>query len=267
MPLSCINALDLRALKTEYEIMKLAIFSFLILIVSTTFGQNPTMGYFVNEVGMAAEGSSIEVDVNGDTILVSDYSGNNLSLNTPSKLVKKYKGTPYFRNKWFQGTVTLDGSEPSEGLIGFNVVKGVIYYSPDKNTQAIELTPPKFALDGLVFRQFDDEISGANKYYYNVVVDGEPILLRQHTGKYTSITDKVDAAYGNSSNTEFVGKFEKYEDYYFVVQKSLVLVKPKKSFVKSLGPYEGRAKELIAKHKLNLKKGSDIVQLAKLLNQ
>jgi hypothetical protein len=229
--------------------------------------QTQSTGYFLNEVGMSASGSTIEVTQEGDTILVSDYSGQNLSLNTISSLVKKYKGTPYYRNKWFQGTATMKGFEPSPGLIGFNVVKSVIYYSPNKNIEAVEMMPKTFTLDGLVFTNFDDDFAGANNYYYNKVVDGEPMLLKQHSGRYTATQDDVDAAYGNSSTTEYVGKFEKFETYYFVVQKTLIKVSNKKSFIRSMGPYESRVKELISKNNLDLKDTKDIVKLAELLNQ
>ncbi|SOE23059.1 hypothetical protein SAMN06298216_3450 [Spirosomataceae bacterium TFI 002] len=256
-----------RALKTEYEIMKFITIFLLSFIGLNSFGQNTTTGYFLNEVGMSAEGSTIEVNANGDTILVSNYNGNNLALNTPSTLVKKYMGTPYYGNKWYLGTVTMEGSDPSPGLVGFNVVKGVIYYSPDKNTQAIELSPPKFALDGLIFQQMNKEIQGAKKYYYNVLVEGEPMLIKQHTGKYSSTKDGVDVAYGTSSSNEFEGKFEKYEDYYFVIQKTLVLVKPKKSFAKAMGPYHHKVKEIVSKYNLDLSLPNDIIKLAHLLNQ
>ncbi|SOE23057.1 hypothetical protein SAMN06298216_3449 [Spirosomataceae bacterium TFI 002] len=244
------------------------LFLYLLTYISfNTFGQNPTKGHFQNEVPTVSEGFIKEIDENGDTILEFEYNANNLSLNSPDKVVKKYKGNPYFGNKLFAGTVTLKGSEPSPGFIGFNVVKGVIYYSPDKNTRAIELTPPRFTLDSLVFQRMDDKVAGAKKYYYNIALEGEPMLLIQHSGSFSNTKDKIEIAYGITPGSKYEGKFVKTEEYFFVINNKLVPVKTKNSFFKSMGPYGHKAKSIVSKQNLDLNKGQDIVKLAMQLNR
>ncbi len=247
--------------------MKIPILVFLSYICTSALGQNPTKGNFQNPVEMVAEGYIKEVDENGDSILEFDFGQNNLAPYESAKVVKKYKGNPYYGNQWYWGTVTLKGSEPSPGYIGFNVVNEVIYFSTDKDTRAIELTPPKFELDGLVFLRLDDRIEGAKNHYYNILVEGEPMLLKQHTGSFSSTKDRVSFLYGITAKSEYEGKFKKSEDYCFVVGQKIVPVKPKKFDLKSLGPFATKAKTLITQYELDLKNNKDIVRLAELLNQ
>jgi hypothetical protein len=113
----------------------------------------------------------------------------------------------------------------------------------------------------------NNRIPGAKKYFYNVIVDGDVMLLLQHRGKFTNKKDKTEIAYGIIPISGYEGKFEKFEDFYFVINNKLVLVSTKKSFIKSLGPYSHSTKAFLDEYKLDLTNKQDIITLAKLLNR
>lgn len=238
------------------------------LMSITAYGQSSSgRSYFLNTVSTASTGSEIRISEKGDTILVSQYAGTNAQVNTQQRLERKYLGTPYYRNLWFKGQTQIQGGIPSNGIIAFNVIKNLVHFAPDDETMAIDLKPDRFVIDGQEFYLLEDKYEGASKYYYNYVVKGEPTLLRQHHGLFVITRDRVSDGYGNANTNEYEGKFQKEEDYYFVIQNQLVLVNRKRSFLKSLGPYEQRARKIIQRENLNLKKPRDIITLAQMLQQ
>lgn len=257
----------MKLLKIDFKRLGFIFFGFF-LVLSPLLVQSQTRetSYFLNQLSTASTGSEVRVNDKGDTILVSTYGGANVQLNTQMRMEVKYLGTPYYRNLWFKGQARLKGGEPSKGVLAFNVVKGVVYFaSQGSNLPAIEVKPERFALDGLVFYNFEDVYEGASTFYYNILVNSEPKLLKQYSGRYVQTKGDVEDAYGDSSTQEYEGKFLKEEAYYFVIQNQLVLVNRKKSFIKSLGPYEQKAKKIVQQEKLNLKKQSDIIKLAEML--
>lgn len=247
--------------------MKTVLLLFTLLIGPIfSFAQNSTAAYFVDKVSAVSTGSRIDVNSRGDTILVSEYDTRNVKQNSNQSYERYYLGTPYLNNGWFKGKVVLEGGEPVEGLMAFNLVRSSVYYSKNKHTTAIELKPTEFSINGHSFSKFKEELSGAGDYYYETLSLDEPMLLKMYDCKYTATKSDVDNGYGSSSAKLYEGEYQKKDKFYLAIDKKLVLVTHKKSFLRNLGKYSEAATAKVKKDKLNLKKQEDIISLSKFLS-
>lgn len=224
--------------------------------------QNSTAAYFMDKINSASTGSRIEVNAKGDTILISEYKTGNVKLNSQQTFERHYLGTPYLNNGWYNGKMVLKGGEPVEGLMAYDLVRKSVYFSKNQHSQAIELKPDEFSINGLNFSKFNDEIEGSGNDFYETLVTSQPMLLKVYDCSYTPVKSDVDNGYGSSSAKAYEGEYSKKEKYYLVVNKKLILVKKKKSFLKSLGRYSSPAIAFVSKEKLNLKSQADIIHLA-----
>ena len=98
--------------------MKLILSVFLLFIYFITQGQNQGTAMFIDKLSLVSSDSRIEVNEKGDTILISEYRNPNIKLQTNSDLTKIYKGTPFFKNGWFLGSMVINGSVTKDGLMG-----------------------------------------------------------------------------------------------------------------------------------------------------
>ncbi|WP_341227366.1 hypothetical protein [uncultured Arcticibacterium sp.] len=246
--------------------MRTFLFLSLLSISFLSFSQD-NVAYFLDKISTASSGSRIDVNADGDTILVSEYNAKNVRLNTTQAFEKKYLGTPYFKNGWFKEKVLLEGGEPVEGLIAFNLEQNTLYYSKNKSTPSVELKPLEFRINGHNFSRYEDEIKGAGDYYYETLSYSEPMLLKLYDCKFIPSSSGVSTGYGSSNSSIYEGEFEKRERFYLVVDNKMVLVSHKKSFLKNLGKYSETASSIVKKDKLNMKKQGDILSLSKSLSE
>ncbi|AWV98857.1 hypothetical protein [Arcticibacterium luteifluviistationis] len=247
--------------------MKKTCLLFTILSISfASFSQNNPAAYFVDKVSAMSTGSRIDVNAEGDTILVSEYDTRNIKQNSNQSYERYYLGTPYLNNGWFKGKVVLEGSEPVEGLMAYNLVRNSVYYSKNQNTTAIELKPTEFTINGHSFSKFKNEIDGAGDFYYETLSLDAPMLLKMYDCKYSSSKSDVDNGYGSAKANKYEGKYEKKEKFYMVIENRMVLVTKKKSFLRSLGTYSQSAMAKVKKDKLNIKKQEDVISLSKYLS-
>jgi hypothetical protein len=235
---------------------------FIFCITFSSKAQNSTAAYFIDKVNSASTGSRIEVNAKGDTVLISEYTSGNVKLNSVQTFERYYLGTPYLNNGWFQGTMVLKGGEPVEGLMAYDLVRGSVYYSQNAQSQAIELKPDEFSMNGRNFSKYQDEIEGAGSYFYETLVASEPRLLKMYDCTYTTTKSDVDNGYGSSVANKYEGEYSKKEKFYMVIDKRMLLVTKKKSFLKSLRTYSSSAASHTKSANLNLKNEEDIIKLA-----
>ncbi len=245
---------------------KLLLLSLFCFSVIAALAQNNPPAYFVDRMNLQASDSRIDTNSRGEVILVSEYKNRNVRQVADTDYTRMYLGTPFFENGWYQGKVVLQGSEPVEGLMAFDLNKNVVYYSPGPNKNSVELRPTDFTIKGKKFSQFKDEFTGAGAYYYETLVYGEVMLLKQYECTYVQTKSDVDNGYGSGQTSPYEGEYKKTEKLYLVVENALNLVKNKKVFYNSLGKHSDKAREYASKNKLNLNKEEDVIQLARHLS-
>jgi hypothetical protein len=236
-----------------------------VILESTAQSQNSS--FFLNEINLKSSSSQIEVTPKGDTIMVANFEGNDLLSQSTRGGTKKYIGTPFYGNRWYPGTASMYSDDKSKGMMAFNVVKNVIYYSPDNETDPIEIAPQQFILNGQEFKKMNLEVPKAGDYYYHILVDGEVRLVRQYTGKYVPLIEKEEKAYTNTKENEYEGKFVKETTDYFVLGSELILIEKKNKLIKNLGSVGQKAEIIIDTEKINLKKTADLIKLTQALNK
>ncbi|MFT6880469.1 MAG: hypothetical protein ACI8UX_001800 [Psychromonas sp.] len=247
--------------------MKRIFLLFIILSVClSSFSQNSSVAYFIDKVSDESTSSRIDINAQGDTILVSEYETKNVRQNSIQSYERYYLGTPYFKNGWFNGEIVLEGSEPVVGLMAYNLVRESVYYSKSQSTGVIELKPTEFIINGHSFSKFKDEISGAGDDYYETLSFEVPMLLKVYDCKYSTSKSDVDYAYGSTKANKYEGKFEKKDKFYMVIDNRMVLVTKKKSFLRRLGDYSQAATAKVKKDRLNMRRQEDVISLSKYLS-
>ncbi len=220
----------------------------------------------MNEQKIHSAIDEITVNAKGDTVLVSRFDQNNVRLQVNNSLYRTYLGTPFFQNGWYSGTLTYQGSDPVKGTLAYNLVNGQVYYSHNPQAEAIVAHPKEFELKGVKFVNFEGEYNLAGKEYYQILYDGEPRLIKEYKGRMLKNNTENSDGYSFQKPEDYAGVFQKFNKYYFVVQKQLVLVSSKGKFLSGLGPYAQAAKAFVHTEKLDLKKESDIIKLAQHLS-
>jgi hypothetical protein len=240
---------------------------FLSGISSLLMGQNIPRQYFIDQLKIQSSESRIEKNKDGNTILISEFRGENVKLQSRMDMTRTYLGTPYFGDQWYMGSMYFKGGKEVNGVMAYNLVNNTLYYSLNENVQAIEVNPDKFTLGEVTFQSFDNQFIGTANFYYEAISDGEPKLLKQYIDTFVQLNSNDGSSYGSNPQGDYEGEFVKSSKYYIVIQKKLVLVTKKRSFIKSLGPYQKKAKVFVDHNHLNLKKEEDIINLIQHLDQ
>jgi len=231
--------------------------SFLVSISHDSYAQK----FFTVEQKQKSSGSSIEFNEKGEAILISEFNGVHANSNVHFNTILTYLGTPFYGDQWFEGSMITEEGEKKQGIMAFDVVNNIFYYSENDGEEALEVQPIKFMLGEHTFERLNEKFGGASNGYYEIVSSGEPKLLLQLTGRYVQTSNGVKGSYGANLLGEYEGSFVKNAKYYFVIQRQLILISNKSSFYKGLGPYTAKAIEINKKNKLNLNYEEDILTL------
>jgi hypothetical protein len=217
---------------------------------------------FMDKVSIPSSDSKIDVNANGDTILVSDFKFTNVKLQSNNDFTKVYKGTPFYNNGWFPGTVILEGGKESKGTMAFNLLTNSLFFSlgPDRN--AIEVKPSEFTINGKKFRKFRNAYVAAGDIYYEQLVNGEIEIFKQYYCKLAGTTNGEKNGYEQSQNG-YEGEFEKENHYFTIYHNKMARIGNK---FKVFGEYAQTAKLYATKENLKLNKEKDLIKIANYLN-
>ena len=251
------------SLDKNLKIMKQIVSIFLLFAFIQTHGQNKTTAMFIDKLSLVSSDSRIEVNEKGDTVLISEFANPNIKLQTNSGLTKTYKGTPFFNNGWFSGSMILDGSVANKGLMAFNLITNTLYFSVGEKQNAIEIKPDEFTIKGIVFRKYTKQYVAAGEIYYQKLVEGEFELFKQFYCKYNPRNVGDTNGY-EMSGDGFEGYFEKELIYYTIYNNKMERVGKKFSV---FGENEEKAKNFAKNNNLSLKKENDLIKIVKFLNQ
>lgn len=243
--------------------MKLIFSIWLIAAYYISKGQNKGTAMFIDKLTLVSSDSRIEVNGKGDTVLISEYRNPNIKLQTNSDLTKIYKGTPFFNNGWFSGSMILDGALTKKGFMAYNLTTNTIYFSLNEKHNAIEIKPDEFTIKGIVFRKYTKQYVASGEIYYQQLVEGEFELFKQYYCKYNPRNLGETTGY-EMSGDGFEGYFEKELIYYTIYNNKMERIGKKFSV---FNQSEGKAKNFAKNNNLSLKKEIDLIKIVKFLNQ
>ena len=226
-----------------------------------SFGQSNAPLFFFDELSILASDCKIEI-IGKDTVLVSEYKNPNIKLQSRNDFARVYKGTPFFNNGWFNGSVSLAGGGVSKGYMAFNLVTNSLFFSIGPDKEAIELRPLEFTINGITFRNYRNQYAGAGILYYQKLVEGELELFKNIICKYVPAMEGDKNGYEQTGDG-FEGYFVKETTFFINYQNKMQRVGKKfKIFDKN----EGKAKAFAENNNLSLQNPSDLIKIVRHIN-
>mgnify|MGYP001200816300 CR=1 FL=1 len=237
----------------------LALISFL-LFSSEIFGQitNNKYDYFLRKIQVpGSSDTKIVVNKNGDTTLQAYYNARDIVNNSHQEFTKTYKGTPFFKNGWYKGKLSVETGKDMEFLMAFNEQKNELYVVEDPSKDAITLKPESFTIAGHHFSQF-------NKAYFEVIYIGKNTILKEHSCTLSSNGSVEKTGYEVSGGVgEYEGEFVKSYKYFTLKQDEAVQLPKGKQLLNLFGDKKSLVEEYVKVNKINLKSENGIVSTFK----
>ncbi|WP_435356658.1 hypothetical protein [Emticicia sp. SJ17W-69] len=244
-------------MKTYLALLSVLLFS------CEIFGQisNNKYDYFLRKLQIpGSSDTKIVVNKNGDTTLQAYYNSRDVVNNTHQDFMKIYKGTPFFKNGWYKGTISTESSRDMEFLMAFNVQKNELYVVEDPQKDAITIKPEAFTIEGHHFSQF-------NKAYYEVIYISKNTILKEHSCTLTGNGTTEKTGYEASGGVgEFEGEFIKSSKLMMLKQDEVVQLPKGKQLFNLFGDKKPLVEDYAKVNKINLKSENGIVNIFKYYN-
>lgn len=176
--------------------------------------------YFIREAKIADNNETkIVINGKGDTTLVAHYKTQNSINNTLQEFTKVFKGTPFFKNGWYKGTISSEGGKDVSFLMAYNIEKSVVYVVENAQSDAVVVRPEEFTIEGHTFRKYE------NVFLETLHMRRDNILLKGYTCVLS--TRHVEKTGYEAQGGEFAyeGEFTKYQKY-FTIQEDMLRVVP-----------------------------------------
>lgn len=233
---------------------------FSLLFLGEIFGQitNNKYDYFLRKLQVAGSSDTkIVVNKKGDTTLQAYYNSRDVVNNTHQEFTKTYKGTPFFKNGWYKGSITTETGKNMEFLMAFNVQKNELYVVEDPNKDAITLKPESFTIAGHHFSQF-------NKTYYEVIYISKNIILKEHSCTLSGNGSVEKTGYEASGGVnEYEGEFIKSSKLFMLKQDEVVQLPRSKQLLSIFGNKKVEVEKFVKENSINLKSENGIVSVFK----
>lgn len=176
------------------------------------------------------------------------------------------KGTPYFIDKWMEGSVTIDRGTYKSLLIKYDVHEQELYFL--KNEMSYVFTEPviSFTLkpnpaDSTSFMRFIKGLSGnglKENQYVQVLATGKIDLYRSDIKKMSEL---------NEINRGVVLNFTTSTRYYVKKDNTITLIKlNKQELIDLVKDKEAVMQEYINANKISFKKEADMIRLIRHYN-
>jgi tetratricopeptide (TPR) repeat protein len=234
---------------------------FICLILPKIYSQTPQRVFVVDKLTSASTDSKIEVAPNGDTVLVSKFVYQDPKTYARQYTEKTYKGTPFFKNKWDKGVIYFKDGSTVEGMLAFNLVNNLVYYSVGDIKNAIEAKPEAFTACGITFMKLNKKYENQNSGYFETIFANTKVdLFKQYACIYRPKITGDRLGY-EPEGGDYEGNFDKLSKFVMGYQNNLVELKTNNNIYKQFGDYR-KAIELFAKEKkLNPRKESDVLKM------
>jgi hypothetical protein len=232
-------------------------FIFLLLFSKQISGQitNNKYDYFLRKIHVAGSSDSKIVinKNNGDTTFQAYYNSRDVVNNTQQEFTKTYKGTPFFKNGWYNGKISTENGKDMEFLMAFNLQKNELYIVEDVKKDAVTIKPEAFTIFGHHFSKFENA-------YYELIHISKNTLLKEHSCVlHSSNSEKT----GYDASSEYEGEFVKSSKYFILKDESVVQLPRGKNFFNLFGDKKLLIEQFIKNNKINLKTENGLVSTFK----
>ena len=231
-----------------------------LLFSSEIFGQitNNKYDYFLRKIQVSGNSDTkIVINKNGDTTLQAYYNARDIVNNSHQEFTKTYKGTPFFKNGWYKGKLSVETGKNMEFLMAFNEQKNELYVVEDPIKDAITLKPEAFTIAGHHFSQF-------NRAYFEVIYIGKNTILKEHLCTLSANGSVEKTGYEVSGGVgEYEGEFVKSYKYFTLKQDEVVQLPKGKQMLNLFGNKKTDVEKFVKDNKINLKSENGIVSVFK----
>jgi hypothetical protein len=215
--------------------------------------------YFIREAKVADNNETkIVINGKGDTTLVAHYKSQNSMNNTLQEFTKVFKGTPFFKNGWYKGTMSSEGGKNVNFLMAYNVEKSVVYVVENAQSDAVVVRPEEFTIDGHTFRKYD------NIFLETLHMRRENILLKGYTCVLSSRVVEKTGYEAQGGEFAYDGEFSKYQKY-FTIQEDMLQVVPlgKKALLTFPKGKRPLLEQFVRTNHINLKTEQGLIEVFK----
>ena len=202
----------------------LVLLSALVALPLCVMGQklyNPTKeyNYFIREAKIADNNETrIVINDRGDTTLVAHYKSQDVVNKTLQEFTKVFKGTPYFKNGWYKGTMSSESGKDMNFLMAYNIQKSVVYIVENQESDAVAVRPEEFTIEGHTFRKYENIFLETLYMQQNILLKGHDCVLS--TGNFEKTGYEAQGG-----DFAYEGEFRKYYKY-FTIQDDMLRVVP-----------------------------------------
>ena len=233
--------------------------------------QTPQRVFVVDKLTSASTDSRIEVLPNKDTVLISKFVYQDPKTFSRQYIEKTYLGTPFLKNKWDRGILYFKDGSTVNGLLAYNLVNNLVYYSIGEVKDAIEAKPSGFTIGGVTFMKLDKGFENAfSGYFETIFVDTRLSLYKQYSCIYRPKITGDRLGYEPEGGV-YEGAFDKSFSFFLGQNNNLAELKSNANIYRQFGEYRKAAEFYVKQNNLNLKKEQDLIQLivyyASLLNK
>ncbi|MFN8355750.1 MAG: hypothetical protein U0Y10_14935 [Spirosomataceae bacterium] len=192
--------------------------------------QNNQYGYFVRQVKVpGGSDSKIVVNSKHDTTLVAYYKMQDALNNTFQEFTKVYKGTPFFKNGWYKGSLAMETGSAVSFVMAYNVEKNVVYIIENDTQDARLIRPQTFTLEGHSFKLI-------NGGYYEPIYTNKSVILKEYTCKLSANRPQQRTGYeSEGGENEYEGVFNKSVNYFLYKNEEFIPIPKNKRIFKLFG--------------------------------
>ncbi|WP_041341372.1 hypothetical protein [Runella slithyformis] len=238
--------------------MKIALSVFLFsLFPYWVMAQSNSYNYYVPEFKLPDSDSKIVVNEKGDSVLVVRFQKKDIGLNTYQDLVKTYKSTPFFANKWHNGEIVTDNEKRLPFIIAYNIENGVVYLVRNTSEVATLMRPKEFSVMGHTFKKIQNR-------YFEVVHEGRTQLLKEYECKLQLNNPIIKTGYETEGGSnDYEGEYIKSVTYYLNKDGKLKYLPLGRKIFSQFGVQQKEVEEYAESNKLNPKTESGLLAIFK----
>ncbi|MES2794582.1 MAG: hypothetical protein V4683_01385 [Bacteroidota bacterium] len=221
----------------------------------------PQHTYSVLKVNTPALDSRIEVASNGDTVLISKYSIQDVNTYSRQFVEKVYKGTPFFKNGWYPGLLYFEDNSDGNGTLAYNLINNIVYFSLGDKSEAVEAKPIGFTISGQTFQKLDKKYQNVNTGYFELIFGDKKVdLFRQYSCVYSAkITGERTGYEQEGGNYE--GEYIKMHKLFLGYNENVVELKSNSGIYKQFGDYRNAMEKFGKENKVNPKNEEGKIKL------
>jgi hypothetical protein len=222
--------------------------------------------FFVPDQKIASQKSDIQIQENGDTVLVSYFEDINSANLGRVAVSKVYKGTPFLNNGWYIGNLHYKGYNSTRGTMAYNLHSGLLYFAITDKEPAIEAQPNAFDMQNMHFERLDKQYKNAGKAYYQPIKTKENLsIFKRYQCELRPKLQVQATGYDQIKLDAYEGEFIKSATYWWASGNKLILINGHKKNLNKLQKIAPTVAQILKQQTLKLNDQSGVEQLLRQL--